>query len=303
MTDYASMCQFTPVPFENGAKKPIPVSVLMSTYEKESPSYLDDALRSIFLQTALPLECVLVLDGPIPGSLKRVIDRHAENKFVPLVIVELAENRGLAVALNAGIEVCRGQWIARMDSDDISTAHRLESQWVAICESPDVDVVCSWHSEFDEDPDQLVCVKATPKTHESIINGLKWRNVVSHPTIMVRKDALKEIGGYRSDFRFLEDWDLYVRLALNGSRFFAIQEPLVKVRATYAQRVRRSGSRYAFKQLMFRWSCYRTGFISAWELFFNGLAYNVFTLLPPVAKSFLYRFVRSRYAITQGKEL
>lgn len=297
------MCPLTSVPFENRAIKRIPVSVLMSTYEKENPSYLDDALKSIFSQTALPLECVLVLDGPIPDSITDVIDRYARSKLMPLLCVQLAENRGLAGALNAGIEACRGEWIARMDSDDISIAHRLESQWAVICENPDIDVVCSWHAEFDKDPESLLCVKKTPQKHELIIKGLKLRNVVSHPTIMIRKNILKDVGGYRSNFGFLEDWDLYVRLAIKGARFFAIQEPLLKVRATYAQRVRRSGFHYVYKQFMFRWSCYSYGFVSVWELFYNGLAHSVFTLLPPVAKSFLYRFVRSPYSVKRGKEL
>ena len=280
----------------------IPVSVLMSTYEKENPTYLDAALTSIFSQTLYPLECVLVLDGPIPGSLMRVIDRHSKNKLVPLVCVPLPENRGLAGALNAGIKVCRGEWIARMDSDDISTAHRLEFQWAVICERPDIDVICSWHAEFEGDPDKPFCVKETPETHESIVKGLKWRNLLSHPTIVVRKELLREIGGYRSDFGLLEDWDLYVRLALNGARFFAVQEPLVKVRATHAQRVRRTGPRYAYNQLKFRWSCYERGFISGWELFFKGLSYSVFSLAPPIAKGFFYRFVRKSYSVKSGQD-
>ncbi len=136
-----------------------------------------------------------------------------------------------------------------------------------------------------------------------VIKGLKWRNLITHPTIMVRKDTLKGVGNYRSNFYLLEDWDLYVRLAINGARFFAIQEPLLKMRVPYAQRIRRSGFRLAYNQLMFKRFCYKSGFISAWEFFFGGLAYNVFTLLPPVAKSFLYRFVRSPYSVKRGKEL
>ena len=278
---------------DNKIAKCIPVSVLISTYAQEHPLHLDEALKSIFDQTALPLECVLVFDGPVPESLKAIADRYATNESLPLVCVELPENVGLAAALNAGLQVCRGQWIARMDSDDISVPGRLEAQWSIIQDNPSLDVVCSWQAEFDENPDELLRIKKSPSKHETIVEWLKWRNHISHPSVVIRRDALEAVGNYRSDFPLLEDWDLWVRLARSGACFFAIQEPLLKMRVKHSQRVRRGGFRLALTALKFKKFCYDCDFISTKEFLMGGLSYSIFTLLPARLKGFSYRLVRT----------
>ena len=103
-------------------------SVLMSVYIREQAALLDRALQSILVnQSVKPSELVLVEDGPLTDGLYHVIDKYRQI-FPELISVKLPQNGGLGNALNAGMKQCRYEWIARMDSDDISLPTRFEKQ-------------------------------------------------------------------------------------------------------------------------------------------------------------------------------
>lgn len=95
-------------------------SVLMSVYKKEEPAFLDKALESIENQTVQPDQIVLVEDGPITTKLNTVIVNHEKMHPNLYDIVKLTRNQGLGEALRIGLEHCNYEWIARMDTDDIS---------------------------------------------------------------------------------------------------------------------------------------------------------------------------------------
>ena len=101
------------------------LSVLMATYQRETPERLQRSLKSIFNQTIAPDQLVLVVDGPIPGSQEVVISDYRQDRRIKDVeIVRLKQNVGLGPALNAGTAYCKGEWIMRMDTDDISLPER-----------------------------------------------------------------------------------------------------------------------------------------------------------------------------------
>src|SRR5215204_4995354 len=135
-----------------GASSRPSISVLMSTYAKEKASNLEAALESLWTQTELPDEVVLVLDGPVGAEQEEVVARFAARGGLPeLVVVSLEANQGLAKALNAGLERCRGTYVARMDSDDLCQPDRLAVQVGYAQRHPDMDVICSWSDEFFDD--------------------------------------------------------------------------------------------------------------------------------------------------------
>ena len=130
--------------------------------------------------------------------------------------------------MNAGLNRCLGEFVMRMDSDDICTSDRVERQ-IAYAEThPEIDVIAAWSEEFFEDGGRPQ-LKVTPAGHDGIVRALRWRNVIHHPTLLVRKKSLLAVSGYRSTFGFLEDYDLFVRLVLSGARFHAIPKVLVHV--------------------------------------------------------------------------
>lgn len=267
-------------------------SVLMSTYGGETPANLAASLESLCLQTVAPDEVVLVVDGAIDAGQEAVIDRFAaDRRLGRLVVVRLAANGGLAAALNAGLCRCVGRYTLRMDSDDLCLSDRIELQLRYADSHPEIDVVSSWSEEFFEDG--AVQLKVSPVSHDAVARALRWRNVLVHPTIMIRTETLRRVGGYRTRYARLEDYDLFVRLVLAGATFHVIPKVLVRVRSSIAQRTRRGGFRYFLDELRFRSECFRSGFLTARQYIALTALYSIFRLLSGPLRRRAYALARS----------
>jgi len=268
-------------------------SALISTHAGEKASNLSQSLESVFAQTRPPEQIVLVIDGPIPPAQEEVIRSYCgDQRVADMTVLYLPEKGGLAAAMNAGLKACAGAYIMRMDSDDICAPDRLEIQMRYALANPDVDIVSSWSEEFFED-DGSSQIKVSPVAHEHITAALRWRNVLVHPTILARASALREVDGYRSKFGMLEDYDLFVRLALNGCRFHVIPKTLVRVRSSIEQRSRRGGWRYSLNEMAFRWECKRFGFLRLHQFIATTSLYVVFRLTSGAMRKRLYAMARS----------
>lgn len=188
------------------------VSVVMPVFNTED--YLPYALQSILSQTFTDFEFIILDDGSTDRSV-RIVQEHAEGddrvRFFPL------EHRGYVTMLRRGLHHCRGEFIARMDSDDISLPHRFEKQIAYLREHPDVVAVGS-RVELIDPFGSKVETPPHKTTHEEIeaelLNGVGWAMV--HPTVMVRREPLMRVGGYREDLMVSEDLDLFLRLAEVG---------------------------------------------------------------------------------------
>lgn len=268
------------------------VSVLMTTYAREKAEHLRAALESLKKQTYVPEQIVLVIDGPIDIAQRDVIKDLSNTKTFPqITILELPHNGGLAKALNHGLRACTGDYIMRMDSDDLSLHDRLMIEKTYLDSHPDIDLVASWSSEFVDEANDLR-LKTSPTEHDAIVEALKWRNVIAHPTILVRKSKLRAIGGYRETVGLLEDYDLYVRLILNGAKFHIIPKILLRVRTTQEQRARRGNLSYFINETRFRYQCFRNGFLNAKEFLFTLGLYALFRLIGTPLRNRLYAAVR-----------
>jgi glycosyltransferase involved in cell wall biosynthesis len=265
----------------------------MTTYREESADNLIDALESVLRQTCYPKEVVLVVDGTVAEDQEAAICGFLETAGARLRIVRLQARSGLARALNVGLNHCSCDFVARMDSDDICEPQRLEKQYQFLLHNPNVHLVASWHSEFDAVSLKTTCLKTTPAGHDEIMKLLRWRNAISHPTIMFRKHRVLEVGGYDDGVGLLEDYDLYFKLARAGARFAAIQEPLVRVRTSRRQRRRRGGIRYMLVEWKFNARRLAHGHLSVLEFLAVGVAYSLFRILPSSVKRFLYKAIRT----------
>ena len=115
-----------------------PYSVLMSVYCKEKPNFLAQALDSMFTQSVVPDEVVIVEDGPLTEELYSVLNKYSEMYSGRFIRVVNETNLGLGKALNRGLEVCKNELIARMDTDDISNLERCEKQLRLFCENTEI---------------------------------------------------------------------------------------------------------------------------------------------------------------------
>jgi glycosyltransferase involved in cell wall biosynthesis len=271
-----------------------PFSVLMTTYAGERAEFLEGALTSIVQQTLPAAQIVLVVDGPVDTAQQEVLDHGAEQASTlgtQFIQIDRSECGGLAVALNHGLRHCSEPWIARMDSDDHAPRHRLAMQWDFLVAHTDIDVLAGYQMEFSAQPEQVDRVKTLPELHDDIARVLRWRNTISHPSVVMRTDVVRRVGGYR-EIGLLEDYDLMLRLLAGGARFHGLQHATIHVRVDDAQRLRRGGARYALEELRFRVSMFRRGHISLANLAVSLPCYAAFRLCPPTVKRAAYRLVR-----------
>lgn len=205
-------------------------SVLMSLYIKEKPEYLRSAIQSMVDQTYAPDEIVIVKDGAITEELEAVLKDFSEKYPNLFHIVGYEKNRGLGLALNFGLEHCRNELVARMDTDDISKPERCAKQIKAFEADPELSIVGSFVDEFYSSPDKVVSVRAVPEKHADIYSFAKKRSAFNHPAVMYRKSKVLENGGY-ADLRRNQDVDLFGRMLFAGCKAENIGESLLYFRS------------------------------------------------------------------------
>ena len=182
------------------------VSVLMSVYNGER--YLEEAIESILNQTFRDFEFIIINDGSADGTAgilahyQRVDDR---------VRVYDQENRGLVASLNRGGQLARGEYIARMDADDVSLPERLRKQVDYMETHPEVGVMGTQMKQIDE-KGRLLSAFDAPLAHEAILWKMLFECAIAHPTVLMRRHLLIEAGGYDPSYAHIEDTELWSRL-------------------------------------------------------------------------------------------
>lgn len=188
------------------------VSVVMPVYN--GGPYLRPAVKSILAQTLGDFELIAVDDGSKDDSLSVLREFAAGD---PRVRVISRPNTGIVGALDDGLAAARGEFIARMDSDDLSTPDRFEKQVKFLREHPDHVLVGSQVLLIDPNGLALCAKRDTEYAHDAIDAAhLAGRWPLVHPTVMMRRAAIERIGGYRAKYQWLEDLDLFLRLAETG---------------------------------------------------------------------------------------
>ena len=269
-------------------------SVLMSIYHKEQPEYFDRAMRSIWdEQTEKPNEIVLVQDGPLSLDMYKRIDEWQRRLGEAFHAIRLDVNMGLGYALSIGLDKCKNELVARMDTDDISCPDRFYEQLHVFAEM-DVDVCGSWVGEFVSNEDEITAIRRVPERHEEIVRFAKKRSPCNHPSVMYRKSAVLSAGGYKTMLLF-EDYYLWARMLLNGAKFYNVQKPLVKMRTGNQQIARRRGVAYLRREIVFFLHLRKIGFITLAELFQNVAIRSLVRIAPVNLVRVIYRFLREGY--------
>ena len=263
-------------------------SVLMSVYFKEKPEYLRQSMNSMFNQSVPTDDFVLVCDGPLNEALDAVIKEMQKQHPEVLHVLRLEKNAGLGNALNSGIKLCKNDIVARMDSDDISRPDRCERQLAVFEKNPDVGMVSGIIEEFTTEPSIIDARRVPPEKHEDILKFAKKRNPFNHPGMMYRRSEVEAAGGYQEVF-LLEDYFLWVRMLMNGSRGSNIQEPLVWMRSGDDMYMRRSGRKYILSQMKLFMYMYNKRFISVIDMIFSIAIRSVSGLAPNILRKNMYK--------------
>lgn len=205
-------------------------SVLMSVYKNDNAAFLKTALESIYeSQTRKPDEIVVVFDGPLTEELYSVLDAFRIGKEEVVKYYQQETNKGLGEALRIGSEYCTGDYIFRMDSDDISDKYRFEKQCAYIESHPDIDVLGTDIAEFNTSINEKMRVRVCPQYHGDIVKMVKRRSPMNHVTVCIKKEALVKCGGYET-LLLLEDYFLWIKMIISGCKLENINETLVFVR-------------------------------------------------------------------------
>lgn len=262
-------------------------SVLLSIYSKEIPYYLTKSLESVFSQTISPTEVVLIKDGPLNDELDNIIDFYVA-QYSNLKVISLEKNQGLGKALNEGLKHCSYDIVARMDTDDIAKPDRFEKQLAVFEKHPDIDVVGAWIDEFEDNISNVKSVRKLPEFHDSIRQFAKRRNPMNHPAVMFRKSAVLAAGGYQH-LPLFEDYYLWVRMLMNGAKFYNIQESLLFFRFSPEMFKRRGGWKYAVNEFRFLRMMRNMYFISFFEFIQNIFIRFSTRIIPNSLRSFIYK--------------
>ena len=261
-------------------------SVLMSVYKKERPEYLREAVESVFAQSLVPDEVVLMEDGPLTEELYQMIGM-LEKQYPTLKVCPLKENVQLGRALAEGVEMCTNELIARMDTDDLAMPDRFLHQYVYMEAQPSVMVCGGWMQEFN-DAGTYHRQKQMPQHNDEIRKYGKYRNPVNHMTVMFRKSAVLRAGNYRH-IPLLEDYDLWTRMMVQGMEFYNLPEVLVRMRNNDGVYGRRGGFGYFRRYAAFRKRQKQMHWLNGREYVVALILTMGMTLQPERMRKFVYQ--------------
>lgn len=205
------------------------ISVAMGVYN--NAAFLGEAIESILAQTAADFEFLIVNDGSTDSS-GAIIDDFARRdaRIRPLH----QENQGLIASLNRAIAEARAPLIARMDGDDVSLPERFSRQIAFLEANPDHGVVGTNTHDLDEQGRLHPCTDFHPLDHASFAAALDQGSPLCHPSVMMRRDVMRRVGGYHAAYRHCEDYDLWLRLSMH-TRLASIPDRLLHYRRSAGQ--------------------------------------------------------------------
>jgi glycosyltransferase involved in cell wall biosynthesis len=209
-------------------RKPV-ITILMSVYNGES--WLQIALESVMQQTFSDFEFIIINDGSTDRSLEIIERMAASDSRIQLVD---KSNSGLTQSLNLGIKVANGEWIARIDADDIWKPTKLQTQYELAQKDPSL-VLIGTGSELIDGGGNILKNFLYPASNPRLLSNLTLAGpCFAHSSAIYRTATARQLGGYRSRFKFAQDRDLWLRLSEVG-KIASIPHALVSIRLHPAQ--------------------------------------------------------------------
>ena len=190
------------------------------------PDYVTEAIQSVLRQSYRPLELIIIDDGADKECRTLLEELAAADARIKLA--HNGENIGLTRSLIHGLRLASGSYIARQDSDDVSLPERIEQQATFLNCHPNIALVGTGAALIGSTGRQLR-IEHVVESHQSIVSGLRDENQFIHGSVMFRRSAYNSVGGYRAEYRYAQDYDLFLRLS---ERYAVanIDKPLYKLR-------------------------------------------------------------------------
>ena len=187
------------------------ISVLMPVYNAER--YLAQAVESVLAQTLGDFEFIIINDGSTDRSEEILRGFAARDSRIRLIS---RPNTGYVVALNEGLGQACGEFIARMDADDVCLPRRFERQIAFLRQHPKVALV-GGRVEIIDEAGRLIIRPRVPLDNDALQRALlEGKNLIGHPTVMVRRQTMLDCGGYNVDACPAEDLDMWLRVGEVG---------------------------------------------------------------------------------------
>lgn len=228
--------------------------VLLPLAPWEKPWVLEAALKSLEEQTLHPELIVISCDGKPPDELQEILNQTRLNVLQTVG----PGGEGTGPVLQRGLELCPADLVIRADSDDISLPRRCEKLVRLMILDSSLAALGGWVHEFRQDSAndkvELMKIRAVPSGNDRLIKFSRLRNPLNHPSTILRKSYVEQVGGYRS-IPYFEDYDLWLRLLRSGFQIENIQEVLTMVRVDPKHRKRRRGRKYLKAERIFRKRC------------------------------------------------
>lgn len=228
------------------------ISVIMSV--KNGMPYLPEAVKSILNQTHKNFEFIIVDDSSTDKSwkyLKSLKDRRIK-------LINNVKNIGLAASLNKALKSACGDYIARMDADDISLSKRFETQIKFLETHPDISICGTWAKLIDEKNNVIGNVHK-PLDDKKIKKMNMWITGIIHPSWVARSKVYEKLKGYDSDYDFAEDLDFLIRA--KNFQMANIKDELLLWRSPQKRRSQKNIERMYRKSLAVRWNHFRNGYL------------------------------------------
>jgi glycosyltransferase involved in cell wall biosynthesis len=184
--------------------------------------YISHSIKSILNQTYINFELIIIDDGSNDNTAEIV-----RNINDGRIIYEKTDHKGTSAALNRGVYLAKGDWIARIDADDLNTPDRLEKQIKFFSVNPQYNVISSWSVYFSNEGNVCYLWKS-PVNHEEIYESLNLLNPLNQSGLLIKKNLLLE-NKFDESFIYFEDYELMYRIR-NKAKFYNIPDLLVYTR-------------------------------------------------------------------------
>jgi glycosyltransferase involved in cell wall biosynthesis len=205
------------------------VSIIIPAYNHGS--YIRHAIESIINQTFSRWELIIIDDGSVDGT-EKIVDKYSDQ---PNIQVLHQENQGLSASLNRGLDLAQGRYFGFLPSDDLFYPEKLDIQVRWLEARPDVAALAGYQTLIDHDGQPLTdhhvqnWFDVSPISREDFLLGLLERNFVSAPSVLLRTEILRDLGGFDPDYIFTQDYDLWFRL-LKHYEMKVLPKPVVYYR-------------------------------------------------------------------------
>lgn len=224
------------------------ITVIMGA--RNASRYIGQAIESILSQSCRDFEFIIVEDGSTDRTLEILEEYRRRDDRI--IVLRNPENMGLTKSLNRALSHARGEYVARMDADDVSHPERFEKQLEYLEQNKDIIVLGTRGITIDG-KGRKIAERDVPLANRDIVKIVGWANPMIHSSVMFRKDEIERIGNYNENCRIVQDHELWFRCIAEGYSMGNLAERLLFYRMDDGY-IGRKSVKYRLQEAKIRWS-------------------------------------------------